>query len=528
MTATALRRTTTTFHSKLLVVALVLGVGVGGCRKESVDSRSGSAELPAAEQSPAAPTGLVANVFVAHPQRSWTEARTALGASGRFLPRKFPLVLARLLSASPVLSGRFVPELPTLGAVGQLATTTELGWVLAFRVRSGAELVAELSTGGSAAFRAVRKDGLVVLERASEPAFGVSNNHLLVASDQDALIQFGAYAARIKRNRDLRALGAGQPVAQLELTDFFGALLAQHLSGATDAPLRFLSEQLAQQQEHGPAKHGEPEVLLSQLRRFRVSLVQAAGSLRAGQLELRFDGEAVEWRGRAVMRGVPRPVNDGCRVLSQLPEETSGFLLLSPALGGDFASQWAQLLTPPHSPDREQALRRRLQRVHGPLLFGAAERIPFMSFGFRGDAQQLDRLIGQVKALPLLRRSLPAFLGSEQVAFGNALKAGAAIGRPRQAETALAWRLSEQSAWLAFADGADTWLRENIEPVPQAQRTSVPMDACGADTWLLAMNADQDGATLVRLSSSDAGAGLLFRAPASSVVRELGLLGAEQ
>jgi hypothetical protein len=115
------------------------------------------------------------------------------GAEGKALPFQFPVLAAHVLGLPPLLSGRFRPELPVFGALG--VNEGQLEWALALRVQSGAEVVAELSTGSEARFQRVSSEGVTLLRGASR-TFGVVDSYIVLASSESAVIRYAPFLVR--------------------------------------------------------------------------------------------------------------------------------------------------------------------------------------------------------------------------------------------------------------------------------------------------------------------------------------------
>jgi hypothetical protein len=135
---------------------------------------------------------MVASVVFHRPQRTYEALRTS-GTEARALPWQLPVLLAHELGLPPLVSGRFLPEKPAVGAVGIVDGQWE--WMVAFRVQSGAELVAELSTGSSARFESERR-GEVTLLRGAERTLAVVDSSVGLASSEQALERYAVYLAR--------------------------------------------------------------------------------------------------------------------------------------------------------------------------------------------------------------------------------------------------------------------------------------------------------------------------------------------
>lgn len=174
--------------------AVVFALGFVGCRDE--------AEAPPAPalRLPSAPMTMAAEFVLPRPQRSYGQLRER-GFAGRGLPWHLPLLLSRQLGLPPLVAGRFSSTQPVVGAIAALNGRAE--WIVGARVQSGAELVAELTTGVHAPFVAERSEGITVLR--GERVLAVVDSVLLIASTPSLFSEFGPYLARVVMPRELAA-----------------------------------------------------------------------------------------------------------------------------------------------------------------------------------------------------------------------------------------------------------------------------------------------------------------------------------
>ncbi len=122
------------------------------------------------------------------------------------------MLAATLAGLPPLSADSFDADLPAVGLLVQ-APGGSPGWVLAAHVVSGPELVAKLSTGDGAPFRAVSTavPGLKSLEPAAASAtpgtapagfsLAVFDNYLLAGSSAELLVAAGPYSARMLPRR---------------------------------------------------------------------------------------------------------------------------------------------------------------------------------------------------------------------------------------------------------------------------------------------------------------------------------------
>jgi hypothetical protein len=145
-----------------------------------------------------APGPLLFDVLLPRPAQTWHRVREVAGERAALLPLNVGLLVARTLGLPPVVATRFDADVPWVGAILR-SKDGQPQWVFAARIRSGAELVAELTLGKQPSHRGVERAGLVLLQR-TEPggfeALAIADNYLLFASDAAALEAAGRYLAR--------------------------------------------------------------------------------------------------------------------------------------------------------------------------------------------------------------------------------------------------------------------------------------------------------------------------------------------
>jgi len=185
---------------------------------------SGCGKKPAAEQANASaapglpalpePTNLLAELAIAQPGATYRALRELGGPVASLLPAGFPMFVATLAGLPPLSADSFDSDVGAVGAVAQRpGSASGVGVVLALHVVSGRELVAKLTTGDHAGFRAQiqQPSGLTVFEPSAagpgstsgSPPFvlGVFDNYLVGATDRDLLGSVGPYVARMLPRR---------------------------------------------------------------------------------------------------------------------------------------------------------------------------------------------------------------------------------------------------------------------------------------------------------------------------------------
>ena len=199
--------------------------GTSACEKKSPDSQPVPSASASASLSPVpAPAGLVAEVFVPHPARTWSALRKTAGSSLRWFPATFPMAVGTLLGLPAHVVTLLSDDLPVVGAVASTSGRPPTV-VLGIHVRSGREVVAVLTTGNSATHEArpASPGGVTVLSPKnapgpSGPVLGVQGNTLLVGTSPSGLEQVGPFVARTLPTRKMpaSALSVVVPASALE------------------------------------------------------------------------------------------------------------------------------------------------------------------------------------------------------------------------------------------------------------------------------------------------------------------------
>jgi hypothetical protein len=369
------------------------------------------------------------------------------------------------------MSGRFLPELPVAGAV--VALGDQLGWVLGFPVQSGAELVAELTTGSGAPFRVRMLADVVLLERSGPSVFGVANNRLLVASSRAALEKLGAYVAR----QGAPSVITNQPVT-LQLAPGAGPQLSAWAALRSQLWSQHLRQSLAEQRRALPGKPlGDPEVLFSKVEEQRASVIKWLGRVSGGRLACTLEkagtpAAEVVLTGELKIADAPRLSNIACDALPLVPRQTTGYVMFDPAAlsAADSASDssgqsWAGVFVPGETPRPEaEAWSARVRPLSGPLMFGVAERAAFLSMGWNAELSELEALLSTAIKLPLLTHNLPSVFGN-----GQALSVRRDAGLLTVHTASARGRGTAADGPVLFAAGlapGRAWFASAAEPVP--------------------------------------------------------------
>jgi hypothetical protein len=248
--------------SSLLTRAAVCWVALGaplGCANKTRASDQASASAAPALADLPEPAGVVAELGLTHPDAALRALRELGSPLSALLPAGFPMFAATVLGLPPLNADSFDPDIAAVGVLAQ-NSKGELGWVVALHAVSGPELVAKLSTGDHAPFRAQTSEhkGLTLLQpsvganpaAAPKPglALAVFDNYLLATSDAELLSSVGPYTARMLPRR---------PPSHAALA----VRVSQHaLAGAVVPALRALwasyRTSLARQDQADRAAHG--------------------------------------------------------------------------------------------------------------------------------------------------------------------------------------------------------------------------------------------------------------------------------
>jgi len=174
-----------------------------GCAKKLHGSERGSPSAAALLADLPEPSGVLAELSVAHPDATFRSLRELGRPLSGLLPAGFPMLTASLLGLPALTADSFDPDLPVVGLLLQSGASPPT-WLLAVHAVSGPELIAKLCTGDRAPFRAVAgvPAGLRLIQPSVQstktaPALAVFDNYLLVAENADSLLSAGPYAARM-------------------------------------------------------------------------------------------------------------------------------------------------------------------------------------------------------------------------------------------------------------------------------------------------------------------------------------------
>jgi len=488
----------------LALLALAGALVSEGCANKSRGSGRASSSAPAALPDLPQPAGILAELSVARPDTTFRTLRELGRPLSGLLPSGFPMLTATLLGLPPLAADSFDPELPIVGLLLQNGSSAP-SWLLAVHVVSGPELVAKLSTGARAPFRASpgASAGLKLLEPSAEQgasgakaALAVFDNYLLVSDSGDSLTLAGPYAARMLPKRP-------PPPAPVALR-FSHAALENKVVPALRGLWAAYRTQLAHSDRTDRTAHGgrapdfaDPaQVILG-----ADALVESLLGMVDGAAALELDFEPFADRLDATVLLEPEPGSEverklaglaatDARALLAFPIETQLALGLSrteedrESAGKAAGDDWVRLLGARLSERDAQQLR----AVLADWELGRGTRT---SYGFLGGADSAAFMVTSVADAPRLKRagagffgllSLPGlraplveFLGQPRVSEGAAPAdalpevtrkrltfAAPTPGKGQVPPLSFAWLVEERSAFAAAGKNADASLKSVV------------------------------------------------------------------
>ncbi|HEY0467082.1 MAG TPA: hypothetical protein VGC79_22930 [Polyangiaceae bacterium] len=448
------------------------------------------------------PAGVLAELSIPRPDATFSSLRELGSPLSGLLPAGFPMLTTNLLGLPPLSADSFDPALPVVGLLLQ-SGANPLAWVLAVHVVSGPELIAKLSTGDRAPFRAVASSvaGLKSLEPSAPsgknpkalPALGVFDNYLLIAESADSLLSAGPYAARMLPKR---------PAAQAAIALRFSQVALQSkLVPALRGLWAAYRTQLAHLDQTNRSAHGgrapdfaDPAQVILGADALVESLFASLDGAAKLELELEPFSDRLEVSlllepeaGSEVQTKLAALAATDARALLTLPVETQFALGLSrtnderEAAGKAAGDDWVRLLG-------ARISERDGQRLRSVLSDWELGRGTQTSYGFLGgneagaflvanvaDAARLRRAPGGffgLLALPGLRAPLVEFLGQPlltdvaaprdglpNVSRKRLTFAAPAAGKKPVPPLSFAWLVDEQRAFAAAGKNGDASLK---------------------------------------------------------------------
>jgi hypothetical protein len=186
------------------IAILLVGLPIASCSscdKSESSAPGGSANVPADLTPVPYPEGLLADFWLQNPEQTWKSMRELAGGPALLLPSTFQLFASTLLGLPAQAAGSIDGNVPVVGVF--VGSPQGPRWVVALHVKSGRELVQQLTAGADAkhAARADAATGITFIEpkagKSSEAiALGVVGYYLLAAESAGELAAAGAYVAR--------------------------------------------------------------------------------------------------------------------------------------------------------------------------------------------------------------------------------------------------------------------------------------------------------------------------------------------
>ncbi|HET9954474.1 MAG TPA: hypothetical protein VFQ61_08215 [Polyangiaceae bacterium] len=267
------------------------------------------------------PATVLFELEVPEPQRVYAAIRELWAPE---LPRSAELALGHVLGFGPLVATSFDVEAPFVAAYAQNDEATSTGdWVFAARVRSGAELAAQLTTGSSPSHHVeiVRGQPCLVASssaasatgtskpQAASPSIGTSKprwplgvtvfGNVAVFGGCELNSSIGPYAAQGVAQRVARAGAVRGRVTRGGLRSWMNELLVERWSA-----LRAQLESAARSDElhrGRPADFADPAGALAKLNRVVETVREFVGEASGLVFDVERDGEFVKWH--AFMEG---------------------------------------------------------------------------------------------------------------------------------------------------------------------------------------------------------------------------------
>jgi hypothetical protein len=271
------------------VTALVLALS-GGCKKApQVDPAAGERALAPVP----APEGLLSEVVIAHPDKTWDLVRSSLGGSP-LVPSSPAVFLGDVLGLPVSALEQLDLNLPIVGAVADMKD--QVGAVVSIHVKDGARLV-DLVTAPTGRFtKGDSENGVTLLaptaaKDGSWSSYGVSGNYLVVGPSRAALLKLAPFVTRTLPTRPTPA------------EDIVARAAHDAISGPLSARLKSLwdswkqdreAEDVALRTKHGGSApdFGDPAQALADIDSKAAKLFTILGDLEEARLAVTIEPKA--------------------------------------------------------------------------------------------------------------------------------------------------------------------------------------------------------------------------------------------
>jgi len=240
----------------VVVLALATLMAVA-CRSRRASPPPDDAPLPL----PAPPAGLLAELSVPSPGSLYTALRRESGQEAR-LPASPALLLGGVWDLPVAVAGALVMDRPVVGVL-LAGDDAGLAAVVGCRVKSGAEVLRELTTGAAPSRQSApdSQGGLAVLRGGTGPVLGVAGDWLLASSDEAALRSAGLYVARTLARRPAIPEPLALEVGSSALRGPLDRVLRTRWQRTREQFAKLASEMQASQGR--PADLGDPAAILA-------------------------------------------------------------------------------------------------------------------------------------------------------------------------------------------------------------------------------------------------------------------------
>ncbi len=179
----------------VFVVGLSIGVGCGRNRpKEDPSAEHVAPPVPA-------PEGLIAEIVVSHPDRTWEAVRGALGPMP-LLPTSPAVFLGDALGLPVGALEQLDLVVPLVGAV--VETHDAIVSVVGIHVKDGSRFVDLATAPGGRFTKGATQDGVTALKAAAKIntwAYAVAGNYLVVGQDAETVLRVAPFVTRTLSSR---------------------------------------------------------------------------------------------------------------------------------------------------------------------------------------------------------------------------------------------------------------------------------------------------------------------------------------
>jgi len=174
---------------------------LGGCKRSPTIAPAPSNERALVPVPP--PEGLVSELFVPHPERTWDAVRASLGGTTPLLPTSAAVFLGATLELPVSTLDQLDLVVPIVGAL--VDVQDDIAAVVGIHVKDGSRFV-ELVTSGNPRFtKGDTQDGVLTLAssdaRGGAFSYAVSGNYLVLSQNAEALRRFTPFVSRTLPSR---------------------------------------------------------------------------------------------------------------------------------------------------------------------------------------------------------------------------------------------------------------------------------------------------------------------------------------